>query len=224
MTSAEHDHQPDARRQQTSRRRAMRSRSFSQVIGASTRRSSARPFAAPRTISIVPSVTMKGTTRSRVIRTPLTRPQSAPPRRRRRARRRPARRHRSQQQRDHDGGERDDRADGEIDAAGDDDRGHADRRHADDRGLARHELEVAAARRTAAPASAVKTSATSDQAERARRCGRAAHARVMMPRRAAGRRPPSVGVRSARRPGAAGRAGRGDITAMRSQTPSSSGR
>ena len=57
--------------------RAVRSRSFSQVIGASMRRSSASPFAAPRTISIVPSVTMKGTTLSRVMRTPLMKPHRA---------------------------------------------------------------------------------------------------------------------------------------------------
>ena len=54
-----------------------RSRLFSQVIGASTRRSSATPFAIPRTISIVPSVTMKGTTRRRVMSSPLTSPQAA---------------------------------------------------------------------------------------------------------------------------------------------------
>ena len=57
---------------------AVRSRSFSHVIGASIRRSSARPFAAPRTSSIVPSVTMNGTTRSRVISRPLIAPHSAP--------------------------------------------------------------------------------------------------------------------------------------------------
>ena len=58
--------------------RAVRSRLFSQVTGASIRRSSARPFAAPRTRSIVPSVTMNGTTRSWVTSSPLTRPQSGP--------------------------------------------------------------------------------------------------------------------------------------------------
>ncbi len=40
----------------------VRSRSLSHVIGASTLCSSARPFAAPRTRSIIPRVTMKGTT------------------------------------------------------------------------------------------------------------------------------------------------------------------
>ena len=44
--------------------RTVLTRSFSHVIGASIRRSSASPFAAPRTSSIVPSVTMNGTTRS----------------------------------------------------------------------------------------------------------------------------------------------------------------
>src|SRR5437773_1994416 len=44
-------------------RACVRSRSFSQVTGASIRRSSARPFAAPRTSSIIPRVTMNGTTR-----------------------------------------------------------------------------------------------------------------------------------------------------------------
>ena len=57
--------------------RAVRSSSLSHVSGASTRRSSAMPFAAPRTSSIVPSVTMKGTTFRRVISRPLTRPQTA---------------------------------------------------------------------------------------------------------------------------------------------------
>ena len=57
--------------------RVTRSRSFSQVVGASIRRSSPRPFAAPRMTSIVPSVTMNGTTRSWVINTPLISPQSA---------------------------------------------------------------------------------------------------------------------------------------------------
>src|SRR6516162_4067785 len=56
---------------------AVRSRLFSHVIGASTRRSSARPFAAPRASSIVPSVTMNGTTRSCVIKRPFTAPQAA---------------------------------------------------------------------------------------------------------------------------------------------------
>ena len=82
--------------------RAVRSRSFSQVIGASIRRSSARPFAAPRTSSIVPSVTMNGTTRRRVIRSPLTAPHIAAA-----ATRAESRNGRivlrTQEQRDHDG-------------------------------------------------------------------------------------------------------------------------
>ena len=66
--------------QQQPRRRParVRSRSFSHVAGASMRRSSARPLAAPRTSSIVPSVTMNGTTWSRVISRPLSAPHSAP--------------------------------------------------------------------------------------------------------------------------------------------------
>ena len=52
--------------------------SFSQVVGASSRRSPDRPLAVPRTSSIMPSVTMNGTTRRRVMSRPLTRPQIAP--------------------------------------------------------------------------------------------------------------------------------------------------
>ncbi len=73
---------------------------------------------------------------------PLTRPQAAAaatPLRPRDGRGRAV----LQQDGDHDRRERDDRADREVDAAGDDDRGHADRRHADDRRLARHQLQVA---------------------------------------------------------------------------------
>ena len=95
---------------------AVRSRSFSQVIGASIRRSSASPFAAPRTSSIVPSVTMNGTTRSRVMSRPLIAPHSAPA-----ATRAERGRQRTgalpQQQRDHDRAQRDDRSDRQIDAA-----------------------------------------------------------------------------------------------------------
>ena len=58
--------------------RTVRSRPFSHVIGASSRRSSASPFAAPRTSSIVPSVMMNGTTRRPVTSTPLIRPHAAP--------------------------------------------------------------------------------------------------------------------------------------------------
>ena len=58
--------------------RTVRSRLFSHVTGASIRRSSARPLAAPRTRSIVPSVTMNGTTRSWVTSRPLTTPHTAP--------------------------------------------------------------------------------------------------------------------------------------------------
>ena len=97
-----------------------RSRSFSHVCGASMRRSSAKPFAAPRTRIIVPSVTMKGTTRRPVTRRPLTTPHSA-------AATTPASAassgdHPAEQQCDHHGRQRDDRADRQIDAAGDDDR------------------------------------------------------------------------------------------------------
>ena len=57
---------------------AVRSRSFSHVAGASSRRSPDSPLAAPRTSSIVPSVTMNGTTRSCVTSTPFSAPQAAP--------------------------------------------------------------------------------------------------------------------------------------------------
>ncbi len=57
--------------------RVTRSRSFNHVAGASIRRSSPSPFAAPRITSIVPSVTINGTTRSCVISTPLMRPHRA---------------------------------------------------------------------------------------------------------------------------------------------------
>ena len=115
------------------------------------RRSSDSPLAAPRTSSIVPSVTMNGTTRSCVISTPLTSAADRAARRRRRARRRARRCARvvTQQQRDDDRAQRDDRSDRQIDSAGDDDHRHAERRDADDRGLPRHQLEVAPARRTA---------------------------------------------------------------------------
>ena len=85
---------------------------------------------------------MNGTTLSCVMRTPLTSPHSAaaaiagrapPP-----AGRMPG----AQRERDRDRGQRDDRADGQIDAAGGDHDRHAERRDADDRGLARHQLEV----------------------------------------------------------------------------------
>ena len=51
---------------------------FSHVIGASTFCSDASPFAAPRTMRYVPSVTMKGATLSRVISSPFTAPHNAP--------------------------------------------------------------------------------------------------------------------------------------------------
>ena len=57
---------------------SVRSKSFSQVAGASRRRSPERPFAVPRTSNIMPSVTMKGTTLSLVMRRPLMSPQTAP--------------------------------------------------------------------------------------------------------------------------------------------------
>ncbi len=53
------------------------STSFNQVSGASIFCSRESPLAAPRTTSMVPSVTMNGTTRSRVTRAPFASPQSA---------------------------------------------------------------------------------------------------------------------------------------------------
>ena len=73
--------------------------------------------------------------------------------------------------------ERDDRADREVDAAGDDDHRHAERGHADDGGLPRHQLEVARARRTAGRRARRRSSATSDQPEEHARARRAASAR-----------------------------------------------
>ena len=52
--------------------------SLSQEAGASIFWSWARPLATPRTTSIVPSVTMKGTTRRRVTSRPLSAPQATP--------------------------------------------------------------------------------------------------------------------------------------------------
>ena len=58
--------------------RTVRSMLFSQVIGASSRRSSASPLAPPRTSSMVPSVMMNGTTRRPVMSTPFISPHTAP--------------------------------------------------------------------------------------------------------------------------------------------------
>ena len=66
---------PDGSRQPAPAR--ARSRSFSQVDGASIRRSSASPLAAPRTRIIVPERDDERHDPEPVMRTPLTRPQTA---------------------------------------------------------------------------------------------------------------------------------------------------
>ncbi len=123
--------------------RTVRSSPLSQVIGASIRRSSARPFAAPRTSSMVPSVMMNGTTRRPVISTPFTSPHAAPAATARCGEDRP--RTVAEKLRDHNGAQRDDRSHRQIDPPRDDDHRHAQRGNADDGGLARHQLQIGGA-------------------------------------------------------------------------------
>ena len=125
--------------------RTVRSSPLSQVIGASSRRSSARPFAAPRTSSIVPSVMMNGTTRRPVMSTPFISPHDGAGRQPRRPRRRRATSRHEETCAITTVLERDDRAHGQIDPARHDHHRHAQRRDAHDGGLPRHELEIGGA-------------------------------------------------------------------------------
>ena len=111
------------------------------MIGASMRRSSARPFAAPRTSSMVPSVTMNGTTWSLVISRPFSGTAQRGGRDGAGSRGAPGPIRRSSSATT-TVLERDDRADGQIDPAGDDHHRHAERGDAHDDGLPRHQLEV----------------------------------------------------------------------------------
>ena len=124
--------------------RTVRSMLFSQVSGASSRRSSARPLAPPRTSSIVPSVMMNGTTRRPVMSTPFINPHTAP------AAIAPA-----AATSGHDPSRRNcavttvlsamTEPDRQIDPARHDHHRHAQRGNAHDGGLARHELEIGCA-------------------------------------------------------------------------------
>ena len=198
-----------------------RNRLFNHVIGASTRRSSAAPFASPRTISIVPSVTMNGTTWRRVMRRPFTRPQAAAaatPLKPRDGRRRAV----PQQDRDHDRRERDDRAHRQVDAARHDDGRHADRRHADDRRLARHQLQIAGLDELdpGEQREHERDEHQPDERARAIEQGSCRHARAAPPVIVATIKSDSVSSET----GCAACSRPRNITATRSQTPSSSGR
>ena len=155
------------------------------------------------------------------MRTPLTRPQAAAaatPLSAGDGRRRAV----PQQDRDHDRGERDDRADRQVDAARHDDHRHAERGHADDRRLARHQLEVAGLEELGADEQREHERDEHQPDERAgaieqRSCR---HARAAPPVIVATIKSGSVSSAT----GCAACSRPRDITAMRSQTPSSSGR
>ena len=198
-----------------------RNRLFNHVIGASTRRSSAAPFASPRTISIVPSVTMNGTTletgdeetvhqaarggRSDAAQAGDGRGRALP-----------------QQDGDHDRRERDDRAHRQVDAARHDDGRHADRRHADDRRLARHQLQIAGLDELdpGEQREHERDEHQPDEGARAIQQGSCRHARAAPPVIVATIKSDSVRLET----GCAGCSRPRNMTAMRSQTPSSSGR
>ena len=195
------------------------------------RRSSARRRGTSRARArcpCVPSVTMNGTTRSRVIEAPLM---SADQRARAHARDAAATtartRRRCSSERGHDRRERDHRADREVDAAADDDERHADRAEPDDDRLRRDRLEVVDGeerlglerreerrRPATSPSERPASELISRRAERRRQA-------IVSP---AGAPPRAATSRSTPRPGAPRPSRPRLITAMRSQTPSSSGR
>ena len=90
--------------------------------------------ARPRTAVSEPSVTMKGGRRRNAISAPLTSPKTEPGQQRRRDAEQPQPGICEASSADH-GGRGEDRADRQVDAAGQDDEGHAGGEHGVDRGL-----------------------------------------------------------------------------------------
>ena len=136
------EHHPLTRRSTCGRRA---SSSLSHDLGASIFWSRATPLATPRTSSIVPSVTMNGTTLSRVTRKPLSAPQPTPaamPASAAAAGGAPARRQAAMTT----VASAMIAPDGQVDAARHDHDGHAQRGERDDGGLAEDGLEVAEVR------------------------------------------------------------------------------
>ena len=119
----------------------MTASSLTQVAGALTVVWLASHLAVPRATPSMPRVAMNGTTRRRVMARPFTRPTSPPARigGQDREGRGPAV---AQGEGAQDAGERDRRADGEVDPAADDDEGHADRADRHDHGLGEDHAQV----------------------------------------------------------------------------------
>ena len=131
--------------------------------GASTFCSPARYFASPRATPMLPSVTMNGTMRSRVMSRPLiapSAPHAATPPSTALSVPAPS----AQQHGAHHRRQRDRRADRQVDAAAHDHERHADRAHADDHGLRRDGLEVVRGQELARAASSANSAITSASA------------------------------------------------------------
>ena len=199
----------------------MTASSLTQVAGGLTVAWFASHFAVPRATPSMPSVAMNGTTRNRVTASPLSEPDEAAGQhgREHAAHGRPAV---ADRERGDHAGERDRRADREVDAAAHDHERHADRADRHDHGLRQHDPEVVggevALGRAARDREEHDTSASPRKGPR--RTSRWPGARGAHPAIAASSTLSGVQSATAR---AAPRRPR-HITATRSQTPRSSGR
>ena len=218
---ADDNHQPDARWQ--------RERSgTTTAAGCSTTSSALRRAARPphpsralRTISIVPSVTMNGTTLRRVMRRPFTRPQAAAaatPLKPATAGDAPFRSRTAITTVVSEMTEPTDRSMPPATMT----RRHADRRHADDRRLARHQLQIAGLDELdpGEQREHERDEHQPDEGARAIQQGSCRHARAAPPVIVATIKSDSVRLET----GCAACSRPRNMTAMRSQTPSSSGR